>query len=215
MKYERIAKAAGAKWMALVTLTSQHSFGSYMTPRETMSAFRRLRRLRWWRKRVAGGVASCEITKGHRGWHVHIHALIDCEWLAVTELPPGRTASKEQCKAKGMRARKELSEQWSLCCRRPADVWVRRATGKIDEVCREVLKYSVKGSDLLECKGDIAPIIRSMTGVKLAGGWGTWYRHPAIKRPDKPPATCKCGCSDWMMEKTLDYIVRGCKRKRR
>jgi len=215
MRYERIAAAANARWMSMVTFTSQHSLGSYMTPRETMSAFRRLRRLRWWKKRVAGGVASCEISKGHNGWHVHIHALIDCEWLSVTENAPGRTASKEQFKAKGKKARKELSEQWSLCCKRPGDVWVRRASGKLEEICREVLKYSVKGTDLVEFKGQVSPVIRSMTGTRLVVGWGSWYRHKAIKRQEKPPAMCKCGCSDWMMEKTVDWIVRGCKPRRR
>lgn len=42
-----------------------------------LQSFSQLRRLRWWKDRVTGGVAFIEITRGRKGdhWHVHLHAI--------------------------------------------------------------------------------------------------------------------------------------------
>lgn len=72
-------------------------------------------------------------------------------------------------------------------------IW-RRDGGDPSEAAREVLKYSVKGTDLIECKDDIAPAIRQMEGTRLVTSWGTFFGHPANKRKRKDPCTCgKCG----------------------
>lgn len=43
--------------------------------------FARLRRLKLWRDRVAGGMAGLEFTYTSAGWHPHIHALIDSAYI--------------------------------------------------------------------------------------------------------------------------------------
>ena len=83
----------------------------------------------------------------------------------------------------------------------------------INVATREVLKYALKGTDLVKAKQQIAPVIRSMTGSRLVCSWGTFYRHKSVKRPKPAPAMCKCGCNDWMLEKSVDIIVRNIKRR--
>jgi hypothetical protein len=213
IRYSAIAE--DCDWPNVVTFTAQHSIGSWMTIRDMRRAFTKLRRLRWWKAKVKGGVAAFEMTLGKNGMHVHIHALIDCKWLSVTETAPKVGATKDEWRRKGKRSRMEVSQQWSLCCGRPADVHVRRMRGKnISDATKEVLKYAVKGSDLVSQKGQIAPIIRSMTGSRLVSSWGTFYRHPSVKRQKPAPAMCQCGCSDWMLEQTVDSIVNRIKRHR-
>lgn len=218
MRYEGIA--ADCQWPLVVTFTHKHSAISTLGPKELRRAFTKLRRLRWWRARVKGGVAAFELTDDGNGWHTHIHALIDCQWLAVTTgaPPPGESAEKIRARAK--RSAKEVSEQWSLCVGRVGGVHVRRARGgraNLPDVCREVLKYAVKGSDLAELVTPISPVIRAMVGSRLVVSWGSFYRHPAAKRQKPPPAMCKCGCSDWMLEKLADNIVQrlGCRARGR
>lgn len=209
MRYEQIA--ADCKWPLVLTLTHRHHCGSTLTPKQLASAFRKLRRLAWWKKRVTGGVAAFEMTDNGNGWHTHIHALIDCRWLAVTEGAPGPGATAESIRAKSKRSTKELAEQWSLCLGREGGVHVRRGRGgraNLREIVSEVLKYAVKGSDLAEMNGPVAPVIRSMAGNRLVVSWGSFYRHKAVKREKCPPAMCKCGSCDWMLERQVDAIVR-------
>lgn len=208
MRYEAIA--AECAWPTMLTLTTTHSAISQLGPKEIRRAFTKLRRLRWWKARVKGGVAAIELTDNGNGWHTHVHALIDCQWLGVTTGAPAPGESAERIRARGKRSSKEVAEQWSLCVGRPGAAHVRRVRGgaaKIRDACSEVLKYAVKGTDLVKMKGAVAPVIRSMAGCRLVVSWGSFYRHTACKREKPAPAMCKCGCSDWMLEKLVDHLV--------
>lgn len=201
LRYAQIAEECD--WPLMLTLTHKHSCMQTLTPKELRRAFTKLRRLRWWKSRVRGGVAAFELTDTGNGWHTHIHALIDCRWLAVTEGAPRPRAPKEEILAKAKRSAREVAEQWSLCCGRAGGVHVRRVKGGpagMSEAVREVLKYAVKGTDLAEIPTPVTPVIRSMVGSRLVVSWGSFYRHPSCKRTKPAPAMCKCGCSDWMLE---------------
>ena len=103
-----------------------------------------MRRLRWWKKRVLGGVVAIEVTRlstkerkrrklsvtTDQGWHPHVHGLLDCDWLAVDESKPGPTATKEQWKRKATAAANELAEQWSLCLGRS---WINQGPQGLDD----------------------------------------------------------------------------------
>jgi hypothetical protein len=56
--------------------------------RSLRGALRRLRRSVWWRDRCVGGVYAIEITRGRdgRGWHPHIHLVVDGEWMHQGDL---------------------------------------------------------------------------------------------------------------------------------
>lgn len=201
-----------------MNLTTKHKAGNALTLRDTRRAFKRFRKLKWFRDKVKGGVAAFEIsqTTKRNGIHVHVHCIIDCKWLSVTTTQPPYHASAEQKAKRYEQCRKELNEQWSLATGRRGEVWVKREAD-VEKLCKEQLKYNVKGSDLAQkkkVKGPVAPIIRSMTGVRMIVGFGSFYRHPSIKRTKPVPKACSCGCQDWMLEKTVDSVVRKIKKRR-
>jgi hypothetical protein len=208
MRYEQISEAC--QWPLVLTLTHKHSAISTLGPKELRRAFTKLRRLRWWKARVKGGVAAFELTDSGNGWHTHIHALIDCQWLAVSTGAPAVGESAEKIRARAKRSAKEVAEQWSLCVGRVGGVHVRRARGgraNLVEVVREVLKYAVKGSDLASLPTPLSPVIQAMAGSRLVVSWGSFYRHAACKRSKPAPAMCKCGCNDWVLEKQIDAVI--------
>jgi hypothetical protein len=130
--------------------------------------------------------------------------------LSVTVTPPAFHASDEEKKRKGKQSRIELSQQWSLCTNRKGDVWCKREAD-VEKLVREQLKYNVKGSDLADKRkmvGPIAPVIRSMTGCRLLSSFGTFYRHPAIKRTKPAPAMCKCGCNSWALDMNIETRIK-------
>lgn len=212
IRYAGITSAA--QWPLFVTLTvKNHDESSFDFVREIRRAFGRLRRLRWFKKSVLGGIASIEVTNIGNGWHPHIHALLDCKWFAVTQTQPGPGSSKEKWNRACKVAAKEVAEQWEICCRRKASMKVRRVW-KMDQandkpIAHEVLKYSVKGSDLIECEDKIAPVIRMLDSCRLVTSWGTMYGHPSLKRPTTKGAACeRCGAvGEWMPEQVLRYVT--------
>lgn len=211
-RYTRIA--AEAQWPLFVTFTVQHSSEDPVSLiRDVRRAHTKLRRLRWWKRAVRGGVVAYEVTKGANGWHPHAHALIDCRWLAVAETAPKVGANRDEWARKGKAAAKEVGEQWSLCLGRRGSVKVRRCwtdnSGGIGGAVAEVLKYSVKGSDLVAMEGDVSPLIDVLDRTRLVASWGSFYRHPAVKRQRSAPAMCTCGCTEWLPEDVLITISRG------
>lgn len=197
------------QWPLFVTFTVKHSSADEVALiREVRRAHTKLRRLRWWKRAVKGGVVAFEVTRGKHGWHPHAHALIDCQWLAVTVGHPSRTASKAEWIARGKQAAREVAAQWELCLGRVGSVKVRRCwtdrSGGIRGAVAEVIKYSVKGTDLAECDGEIGPMIDVLNRTRLIASWGTFYRHAAVKRKRTAPAMCPCGCANWLPEAVLE-----------
>lgn len=207
-RYAKIAEEC--QWPLFVTFTCEHNCEDDVELlRDVRRAHTKLRRLRWWKKAVVGGVISFEVTnKGANGWHPHGHALIDCRWLAVNETTPARHATKDVWKRKATRACAEVAEQWSLCLRRTGSVKVRRVyigdDGSIGAAVHEVLKYSVKGSELVDVEEPIGGLIDVLDRTRLVCSWGSFFRHAAVKRERKAPAMCKCGCTEWCPEEFFD-----------
>lgn len=211
-RYARIA--AECQWPLFVTFTCQHDTNDDVDLlRSVRRSHTKLRRLRWWKKCVAGGVISFEVTnKGANGWHPHGHALIDCRWLSVTESTPARGADKATWRRKARRAVEEVAAQWSLCLGRTGSVKVRRVyqgdDGSIGAAVHEVLKYSVKGAELCAVQEPIGGLIDVLDRTRLVCSWGSFYRHPAVKRQRGKPALCECGCSDWCPQDVLSLHER-------
>lgn len=192
---------AEAQWPLFVTWTTKN----YDEPsvRPLRRAWGKLRRLRWFRRAIRGGVTAFECTNRGKGWHWHAHSLIDCKWLAVSVPEPGPLSTKETWTQRGRAACREVAEQWSLCTGRQSSVKVRRVwkrdDGDVTDACKEVLKYSVSSESLLGSEAPIADALRLLDGTRLVTSFGSFFGKGA-KREKLPAKPCPCGCTELIPE---------------
>lgn len=167
--------------------------------REVVRAFKRLRAQRWWKRSVVGGVAAFEMTRRRKGWHPHVHALLDSRWFAATvSAPPmGSTAAtfKHRCRL----ACEEVAEQWTLALGgRPGSVKVRRVRVRpgqsIGDCLREVMKYSITAESLDNITGSVGLLLDELSCTRNLVAFGSAYRHPALKKKSHDARACEdCG----------------------
>lgn len=214
-KYE--AGVRQMKWPLHVTLTVQNAEDlSTDFVRELRTDFGKLRRRVIWDRQVAGGVAGMEVTNRGKGWHPHIHALIDCEWLAVKTPKPKPGMSRDKIKRLCKAAQREMAGKWAeVVGQDSAVIWIRRVPVSDDpEVLageiREVLKYSAKGSDLVKCAEEVAPLIRLLDSTRLTTSFGTLYGKLKDATPPKNPMPCDgCGHTGTMIpQDMIDRMIR-------
>lgn len=191
------AAVAAMKWPLFLTLTMQNVEDlTFDAVRKLRRAFGKLRGRKLWKAHVVGGAASIEVTNIGNGWHPHLHAILDCEWLAWKTAKPKATDSRDRKKKLCQKAAQELERVWSKCLGQPSSSVKVKRTNDLD-VVQEVLKYSVKGSDLVESPEPIAPIIRCLEATRLVTTFGTLFGKKLAKPEDaeRPPLMCKCGAS--------------------
>ena len=128
-----------------------------------------------------GGFYSLEVTNdGQNGWHLHLHALVDSQFVDAFA----------------------LSQLWAkLIGQTNSIVHVSDCSDK--DFLREVTKYAVKGSQLAAWDGNLtAQFILAFDGVRTFGVFGTLYGKRAEFRDfiqsirDYKPV-CTCGCNLW------------------
>ena len=211
------------QWPLFITLTIPNTHDLDVGGlRHLRRAFGKLRHTKLWYRRVRGGVAGIEITNQGNGWHPHLHAVIDCKWLAWKTPPPQRGEGKKSLKEKYKAASDELGLAWARACgiKSLDPDWcgvifkVKRCN--TNEIGREVLKYSVKGSDLINCPENPADLIRAMQATRLVTSFGSLFGKNRLQSEEKhKPCTCgKCGESTWMPEQTVDTIMRSSRRQK-
>lgn len=209
---KRVAKYAGAvarmQWPLFLTMTRPNVRTITLdTIREMRRAYRKLRQRKWWERAVVGGIASLEITNRGKGWHPHIHSVLDCRWLAKSVPPPKATDTRAGMRAKFKAAAAEVGCEWAhaLGLRR-ATVHVKRAytprdlgphTGANDSIAVEVLKYSVKAGDLINTPEPIGDLIRLLGAARLVSTFGSMHGRTLDDDdgPALPRASCECGAS--------------------
>lgn len=159
------------KWPLFVTLTVRSTDDAFVGVRSLVEKFFAFRRGKWWKScKIAGGIRGLELTHGAGGWHPHLHLLIDCEWLAIDTPKPAPGDSRQKVKLKLKAAQRELVRKWaSHVGDIEAVVWVKRAKPGTE---REVIKYSVKPSELVKLKSRAAEAIRAMEGTRACQCWG-------------------------------------------
>lgn len=142
--------------------------------RQLRRAFGKLRHRKFWKGKVKGGVAAIEVTNTGNGWHPHLHAVIDCRWLADKEIEPRPFWSREE-KAKAFEAgARSVEKVWAKLLKQPtASIFIKRANKHT--ILKEVVKYSIKGSDLASCGGEIAQLIDAMEGTRLLTTFGSVF----------------------------------------
>ena len=221
------AAARCMRWPLFVTLTAPNLETIEQADfRAQRRAFGLLRGRKIWTERVTGGVAGFEVTNRGKGWHLHLHALIDCKWLAWYTRPPATMDSKSEVKRKCKAAATELATTWAKCLKRSevalsaltTSVKVKRTTEA--DICVEILKYAVKMSDILECEEPIGDLLRAMQGCRLVTSFGALYgaamkkMEKAVDEEDgtdrKPSACSGCGGQSWMTEGAVKWLMRGC-----
>lgn len=156
--------------------------------RDSFSRLRRMKATSGWR----GGFYSIECTNEGRGWHLHIHALVDARWIDA----------------------RELSVLWDKATRgRGCIVKVKDCRGK--SYLQEVTKYAVKGTDLAKWPPqDVAAFVRAFLGVRTFGVFGTLYGKRTewrawLESIHADRSACECGCTEWKVESELEYEWRG------
>lgn len=204
MRYERIL--ALAKFPLVVTWTCENWRGTDVNfLRSLRKAHARMRRLRWWKRCVVGGVVCSEVTNKGKGWHAHLHGLLDCRWLGVRGMPAKLNDRSIQANCE------ELAEQWSLCLERPGSIYVSRAWRGKDgsSPVQEIVKYSCKVGELLKLRAPIGPIIDMWTGTNTLSSFGSFRGHPHLKREEAPPTMCPCGCTkSYIPDFVADSMMR-------
>jgi hypothetical protein len=141
--------------------------------KQCFGKLRRRKFARGWR----GGFYRLEVTLERKGWHLHLHALVDAGWIA------GGT----------------LAEEWAeVVGQDVAIVKVKDVHSK--EYLAEVTKYTVKGSQMAGWEPEeIAEFIDAFDGVKTFGVFGslygkrTEYREWLDSLQGELPK-CPCGC---------------------
>lgn len=219
-RYEAAVDAM--RWPLFVTLTRPNVATIDLSiVRGMRRAFGRMRAQKWWAKAVKGGVASIEVTNIGNGWHPHLHAVIDCKWLAVKCPPPKPFDGRPQILARLKQSAREVGERWARTLKLPvANVHIKRAYSGSkgsdvpygnESIAREVLKYSVKSSDLIKSAEPIGPLIRTLEMCRLVSSWGSCYGSK-LTVPDslREPVPCpRCKAEKSMMpEEVVDRIVR-------
>jgi hypothetical protein len=195
MRYEPVM--AAIQWPLFVTFTTRN-YATADGARDVRRAFTKLRRHRWWKHAVRGGVAQIEVSNTGKGWHPHVHALLDCRWLSVTVPTPKAGATSDTWKRIATAACREVAEAFSDCLGgRKSSVKVRRVwrndAGDITGAMKEVLKYSVSADSLADRPIDeIVECIDALDRMRNLVSWGTLYRRPELKRK-KHPLACECG----------------------
>ena len=193
-----------AKWPLSVTMTARNYDYDDPSPiRQLRRSWGKMRRLRWFRRAVPGGVVGFEVTDNGKGYHVHAHGLFDCRWFAVAEPEPRMGLDKAGWKRKGKAAANEVAQQWTLCCGRPASMHVRRVwkrdEGDIGKALAETLKYGVKGSDIADGARPAAPLIRLLDGTRMITSFGTFFGTKEVRRIRNAPQPCDCGAVGCLM----------------
>jgi len=140
---------------------------------------------------ITGGIAAIEVTNIGNGWHPHLHAVIDCAWLGPQRLRPVKWESAEDKRECYRLAKLALESTWAKALRQPLAVVHAKRCDK-NGIEKEVLKYSVKGADLIESKEPVGPLIDCLKKTRLMTTFGTVHGATFIKKP-RERAACECG----------------------
>lgn len=175
----------GPKHVVLtVKNVSDLTSGHFAELKRWFAALRRRKFAKGWR----GGLWRIEVTKEGRGWHLHIHALVDAFFI-------------DQFR---------LSEEWSKISRGAARI-VKVKSCRQSDYLSEVIKYTVKGSALAAWSPEeIETFIDATQHQRLFGVFGSlfnkrqqfkayWQHYHDLAK------VCRCGCGTFFFLTELEY----------
>lgn len=192
---KRLRRFSGAvgmmKWPLMVTLTRENSFDPE-TVREFRAQWSKMRRRKIVADKMTGGVVGIEVTNIGNGWHPHLHAIVDCRWLAIHTPEPHWSDPPEVVKEKTSHAQQELAWLWgNVCGQNNSHVWVKRVRDQKALVYS--LKYSVSGQQLVDSAEAIGPLIRVLQKTRLVSAFGSLHgQTKAMDEDERPALVCEC-----------------------
>jgi hypothetical protein len=150
-------------------------------------------RRRKFAKNWSGGFYSLEVTNEGKGWHIHIHALVDAKWIDSAE----------------------LALQWYSVTNGMGRIVKVRDCRKADYLA-EVTKYAVKGSQLAAWDAaDVAAFVTAVHGKRCFGVFGALYgvrtqfaEFIADMKTAKPK--CSCGSCSVSYFSEAEWFLRDC-----
>jgi plasmid rolling circle replication initiator protein Rep len=165
--------------LKMLTLTVPNTGHCRESVRDIIKSFKRLRATRFWKAGVYGGAYVIEITCPKGQYHVHIHALIDAEYLPVHT----------------------ISKLWDTVS--PGKiVWISQI--KSDVAISYMLKYITKPDTSTVSLEHLNDALRDCRLFQTFGRW-----HGAVPRTDPPPYECSvCGNTCWLPEPWIDWNFR-------
>lgn len=151
------------------------------------SSFSKLRRSKF-ASNWLGGCYSLEVTHSATGFHLHLHAVVDCRWIDNTA----------------------LSIKWASLVGQDLAI-VRVVDVRGTDYSKEVSKYMVKGNELAAMDGlAIAELIDAMDGIKAFGTFGTLRSRCAAfqiwkAERDSKELVCDCGSTHFIYLSQSEY----------
>jgi len=155
----------------LITLTIPNSKTAKEGSQALRTAFRRLRKRKFWNKKVYGGVFVIEVTQGVSGFHVHAH--IVCQALEI-----GQDQLKREWMAVSDGKITDVRAMWNI------------------NAASYLTKYltKVKGAPAF-----VIEVGRSLKGARLYQCFGKW--HGIDLKVKLPVKGCdRCGNSCWIID---------------
>ena len=151
--------------------------------------FARLRRRKFC-KNWNGGFYSIEVTNEGKGWHLHLHALVDSVWIDQLE----------------------LAEQWqSVTKGRGRIVWAKRARSGSFVV--ETAKYIVKGNMLAAWSPDkLKQFVQAFQNLRIFGVFGSLYGKRTefaewIAELKSVRPRCSCGSCEVKYYSEMEWLI--------
>lgn len=129
---------------------------------------------------IAGGFWSIEITNQGRGWHIHIHAVLDCPYLPQDQIEAAWS--------------KRIGQDKSI-------VDIRALRGP--DALKEVVKYTAKPTQMVHWSdSELLDFLSVARGTRFFGVWGNLHAQRAdwkewIESVRSLSSRCECGCNNW------------------
>ena len=123
---------------------------------------------------------------------------------------PLRRDSAEVVGHKCSLAKRELSSLWARQLGQDEAVVDVARVYNPEKVAIEVLKYAMKGSELIESPEPIAPLLRTLKGSRLLAGWGSMFPLPELDPEEQPEVECdQCHhTKTFLPETVVSYLLR-------
>jgi hypothetical protein len=164
----------GKHGLKLVTLTQKNRESLEGAVDDLREAWKKLRRRTPYNESWQGGLYAVEAVNKGRGWHVHLHVLVEGGYVS-----------------QGLLARdwQELTgDSWIVDIREVDALYGLKYT----------LKYLKKAPTI---SGHVDEYNEVLKGTRLVQAWGSWYGEVQVKEEeDTPKLVCAvCGHSEWMV----------------
>jgi hypothetical protein len=169
-----------------VTLTLKNTEYLEGTVDRLRKAWKKLLRREPYRSLWHGGAYAIECVNKGRGWHVHLHALVEGGYIA----------------------QEQLVEDW-LALTGDSFIVHLEACHEAEGGLRYILKYLLKAPTVEEGREEYNAVLK---GKRLIQAFGSWYGQQTTADEDEetPHLVCEvCGESAWLVIICSDLITSG------